>query len=162
HARSIGPIPQGFAALVALSSKGGEDPHHEPSGKLAKRWGRRSGQRRNGCGDRRSRRRIMRVRLTGVDLPAHIAERIRAVVASTSKEGGHVDSEAARYGGVALMGTIGATWLLRPDGTIWDVDDDFGRPIAPLAPEWHHAAIRCGTQRYPWLADLIPSRPPTA
>jgi hypothetical protein len=97
-----------------------------------------------------------------VNLPAHIAERIRTVVATASKEGGHVDAEAARYGGVALMGTIGAVWLVRPDGTFWDVDDDFGRPIAPLAPEWHHAAVRCGARRHPWLAELIPARPPEA
>ncbi len=29
-------------------------------------------------------------------------------------QGLHVDHEAARYRGMALMGTIGATWLLRP------------------------------------------------
>jgi hypothetical protein len=102
------------------------------------------------------------VRPTHVNLPDHIAERVRAVVAATSTEGGHVDCEAARHGGVALMGTIGATWLLRPDGSIWDVDDEFGRPIAPLPSEWHHAAIRCGAQRHPWLAELIPARPPAA
>jgi hypothetical protein len=95
-------------------------------------------------------------------LPEHIADRIRALVAGTPTEGGHVDSEAARYGGVALMGTIGATWLLRPDGTLWDVDDDWGKPIAPLAPEWHHAALVCGAARHPWLAELIPPRPPDA
>jgi hypothetical protein len=60
------------------------------------------------------------------------------------------------------MGTIGAIWLLRSDGTFWDVDDDSGRPIGPLAPEWHHAAIRCGAERHPWLVELIPSRPQTA
>jgi hypothetical protein len=94
-----------------------------------------------------------------VALPVEIAQRIRSVVASTPKEGGHLDNEAARYGGVALMGTIGAVWLLRPDGTLWEVDDDFGRPLVPLRPEWHHAAVACGAQRYPWLAGLIPPRP---
>jgi hypothetical protein len=95
-------------------------------------------------------------------LPAHIAERIRSIVASTSTNGYHIDSEAARYGGVALMGTIGAVWLLRPDGTLWDVDDDSGRLLAPLASEWHHAALVCGAERYPWLAELIPRRPQDA
>jgi len=93
-------------------------------------------------------------------LPAYVVERIQTIVATTEPVGGgHIDNEAAKYGGVALMGTIGAVWLLRPDGTFWDVDDDFGRPIAPLAPEWHHAAIVCGARRYPWLAELIPPPP---
>jgi hypothetical protein len=97
-----------------------------------------------------------------VQLPGHIADRIRSIVASTSKEGFHVDCEAARHGGIALMGTIGSTWLLRPDGTFWDVDDDFGRPIAPLGPEWHDGAIRVGVERHAWLAEIIPPRPETA
>jgi hypothetical protein len=42
------------------------------------------------------------------------------------------------------MGTIGAVWLLRPDGTLWEVDDGSGRPLTPLAPEWRVGALRCG------------------
>jgi len=95
-------------------------------------------------------------------LPERIAEQIRAIVASTPTVGGHIDNEAAKYGGVAVMGTIGAVWLLRPDGTIWEVDDDFGRPLVPVPPEWHHAAVACGAERYPWLADLVPPRPADA
>jgi len=92
-------------------------------------------------------------------LPAHIVEGIRKVVAITESVGGHIDNEAAKYGGIAVMGTIGAVWVLRPDGTLWDVDDDFGRPLVPLAQEWHHAAIVSGAQRYPWLAEVIPPAP---
>ena len=96
-------------------------------------------------------------------LPAHIPERIRSIVASTPPfGGGHIDNEAAKYGGVALMGTIGAVWVLRPDGTMWEVDDDFGRPLVPLSPEWHHAAFASGAKRYPWLAELVPPRPADA
>jgi hypothetical protein len=100
--------------------------------------------------------------MTPVGLPQHIAERIRSIVASTPTDSGHIDSEAAKYGGVALMGTIGAVWLLRPDGTLWEVDDDFGRPLAPLPREWHHAAMVYGATRYQWLAELIPPRPADA
>ena len=57
-------------------------------------------------------------------LPEHVAERIRSLVASTPSSGGHVDNEAAKYGGIAVMGTVGATWLLRPDGSLWEVDDE--------------------------------------
>ena len=52
-------------------------------------------------------------------LPAHVVDQIQAVLATMGTDGLHVDNEAARHGGIALMGTIGATWLLRPDGTFW-------------------------------------------
>jgi hypothetical protein len=94
-----------------------------------------------------------------VVLPAHIIDRIRSVLATTDTKGLHMDHEAARHGGIALLGTIGATWLLRPDGTFWDVDDDFGRPIGPLPENLHVPALVSGTRRYPWLAELLPVRP---
>jgi hypothetical protein len=77
-------------------------------------------------------------------------------------EGAHVDHEAARHGGIALMGTIGSVWLLRPDGTLWDVDDDFGRPLTPLPNELEAEALVWGTRRYAWLAELLPARPSDA
>jgi hypothetical protein len=94
-----------------------------------------------------------------MQLPTHIAERIRVWVAETPKESFHVDEEAARHGGISLLGTIGSTWLLRPDGTFWDVDDDFGKPLQPLAREFHSTALVAGVERHPWLAELLPSRP---
>lgn len=99
------------------------------------------------------------MRPEAIVLPEHIAQRIQDIVARTSPDGGYIDNEAARYGGIALMRTLGAVWLLRPDGTLWEVDDDTGRPLLPLAPAWHHAAMVCGTERYAWLAELIPQRP---
>jgi hypothetical protein len=95
-------------------------------------------------------------------LPSHIVERIASILATMETKGMHVDHEAARYGGIALMGTIGATWLLRPDGTFWDVDDDFGRPLTPLADKDHVSALAYGVKRYPWLAALLPERPASA
>ena len=97
-----------------------------------------------------------------MNLPAQIANRIRTFVAQTSKIGMHVDCEAARNGGISLMGTIGATWLLRPDGSFWDVDDDFGRPIEPLAEAFHVMALVAGSERHEWLAELLPPRPTEA
>src|SRR5687767_6230403 len=96
----------------------------------------------------------------GMQLPAHIAERIRNWVAVTPKESLHVDEEAARHGGISLLGTIGATWLLRPDGTFWDVDDDFGKPLQPLADQFQSTALVAGAERHPWLSELLPARPP--
>ena len=94
-----------------------------------------------------------------MNLPEDIVERIRAWVLKTPMDGLHVDEEAARYGGISLMGTIGSTWLLRPDGTFWDVDDDFGGPLQPLEEEHHVTALVAGCERHPWLAPLLPVRP---
>jgi hypothetical protein len=92
-------------------------------------------------------------------VPADIAERIRAWVEATPKTGLHADHEAARHGGISLMGTIGATWLLRPDGTLWDADDDSGRPLRPLQADLHTMALAAGASRHAWLAAILPPRP---
>src|SRR3954466_4379082 len=97
-----------------------------------------------------------------MQLPAHIAERIRTWITNTPKGSFDVDHEAARYGGISLMGTIGATWLLRPDGTFWDVDDDSGKPLQPLPAELHVTALVAGTERHHWLNELLPVRPSNA
>lgn len=92
-------------------------------------------------------------------LPAHITARIRELVARRSSAGHHIDDEAARHGAIALMGTLGSLWMLRPDGSLWDVDVDTGKSLQPLAPELHVTALVAGVERYPWLAELLPSRP---
>lgn len=61
-----------------------------------------------------------------------------------------------------LMGTIGSTWLLRPDGTFWDVDDDTGKPLQPLAKQFHMTALVAGADRHRWLGELLPRRPVNA
>lgn len=101
------------------------------------------------------------------EAPAQVADRIRTFVERTTREGDddptrYVDNEAARYGGISLMGMIGAIWLLRPDGTLWEVDDDMGRPLRPLPSEWHTEALVYGAERHPWLAQLLPARPTAA
>lgn len=49
-------------------------------------------------------------------LPPHIARRIRDVVAGSGNFA--IDEEARGHGAIALMGTIGTIWMLRPDGTL--------------------------------------------
>jgi hypothetical protein len=93
-------------------------------------------------------------------LPAHISERIREVLAQGG--GFPIDEEARSHGAIALMGTIGAIWMLRPDGTFWDADADFGKPLTPLSLELETTAIVAGTERFPWLKELLPARPPDA
>ncbi len=91
-------------------------------------------------------------------LPNHIRDRIREVLVQGG--GFLIDEEARGHGAIALMGTIGAIWMLRPDGTFWDADADFGKPLTPLPPELEITAIVAGVQRFPWLKELLPAEPP--
>ncbi len=97
-----------------------------------------------------------------MELPTHISDRIREIVNEATNCGATIDEEARTHGAVALLGTIGSIWLLRPDGTLWDVDADTGKPLMPLPPEQRTMAIVAGTERYPWLAELLPKRPSDA
>ena len=96
-----------------------------------------------------------------MNLPAHIAERIRETIASGGL-GFAIDEEARGHGAIALMGTLGMIWMLRPDGTFWDADADWGKPLTPLGDERHVKAIVYGVERFPWLAELLPGRQPDA
>ena len=96
-------------------------------------------------------------------LPEHIAARIEARIASMPpNEPYHIDWEARQHGAIALMGTIGSVWLLRPDGELFDVDSDWGKPLTPLPESLHLTAIAVGCERYPWLRELLPARPANA
>jgi hypothetical protein len=96
-----------------------------------------------------------------MQLPAHIAERIRQTVAAVTPDL-YIDEEARGHGAIALMGTLGAVWMLRPDGTFWTADADFGMPFEPLPTEWHIPALAYGLKRFAWLAELLPQRPADA
>lgn len=96
-------------------------------------------------------------------IPDHIRSRIHDAISELRRHDGyHVDNEGIDAGAIPLMGTIGAVWLLRPDGTFWDVDSDFGKPLARLPEELEIQALVAGTKRYPWLAELLPARPASA
>ena len=70
-------------------------------------------------------------------IPPAIAARIDEEIAKlTSKGRGHIDDEGIEYKGLPLMGTIGAVWLLRADGSLWTVDSDLGLPFEPLPEIW--------------------------
>ncbi len=95
-----------------------------------------------------------------MNLPPDIAERIREAITNlTPHDGFHIEDEGIRADALPLMGTIGSVWLLRADGTFWEVDSDFGRPLTPLAPHLENQALAYGTERYPWLEVLLPKRP---
>src|SRR5262245_35885964 len=98
-----------------------------------------------------------------LDLPPSIAARIDEEIGKLVPQGGyHINDEGIRYEGLPLMGTIGAVWLLRADGSLWTVDSDLGMPFEPLPERWHTTALVVGSERYPWLKVLVPSRPPDA
>jgi len=90
-------------------------------------------------------------------LPAHISERIRDVIARGGGKG--IDEEARGHEAIALAGTIGSILMLRADGSLWDADADFGKPLTPLPEEWHIPALVWGAEKFPWLAELLPHRP---
>lgn len=91
-------------------------------------------------------------------LPQYIADEVRAAI-DRGGLGASIDIEARAHDALALMGTIGSTWLLRPDGTLWDTDEDLETSLTPLPEELHVVALVAGAERYPWLQDLLPKRP---
>jgi len=95
-----------------------------------------------------------------MNVPIHISQRIREAIGKSG--GSAIDEEAHRHDAVALMGTIGSIWMLRADGTLWDADGDFGKPLGPLPEQLRTTALVAGAQRFPWLAELLPSRPADA
>jgi hypothetical protein len=95
-------------------------------------------------------------------LPPAIAQLIEAAIAGLKPEPlGHVNYEGLRYHGLPIMGTIGEVWLLRPDGTLWSCDSESGRELESLPPHLQTTALVAGTERYPWLRELLPARPAT-
>ncbi len=92
-----------------------------------------------------------------------LAARIRDEIANLSPyDIGHVNYEGRRYDALPLFGTLGEVWLLRPDGTLWRCDSDWGRDVEPLPDELHLVALVEGVARYPWLRELLPERPQDA
>jgi hypothetical protein len=75
---------------------------------------------------------------------------------------GHINYEGVLYRGLPVLGTIGEVWLLRADGSLWRVDSDLGLPLEPLPERLRTMALVAGTERYPWLHEMLPSRPPDA
>jgi hypothetical protein len=93
-------------------------------------------------------------------IPPTISEQIEQEIAKLTVEPiGHINYEGIRYHALPLLGTIGEVWLLRSDGSLWKADSDAGVPLDPLPESLHTMALVAGTKRYPWLQDLLPSRP---
>jgi len=96
-------------------------------------------------------------------ISAELSVRIAGEIAKLTPEAiGHINYEGIRFGALPLFGTIGEVWLLRPDGSLWKADSDLGLELTPLPQSLQVIALVAGTVRYPWLMDLLPSRPPGA
>ena len=97
-----------------------------------------------------------------VVLPAFVVSKILRALSGEGSLSFAIDDEAREHGAIALMGTIGCIWGLRPDGTLWQFDADVQLPLSPLPPELTFLALIAGSQRYAWLAPLVPARPDVA
>ena len=93
-------------------------------------------------------------------IPTDLSERIENEIAALTPEPiGHINYDGIHYHALPLFGTIGEVWLLRPDGSLWKADSEFGIALEALPENLHTIALVAGTKRYPWLKDLLPSRP---
>jgi len=99
-----------------------------------------------------------------IDVPPHIREQILRELRKIDPNLPHlhIDSQAARHGAIALMGTLGEAWGLRPDGSFWKFDDEFDMPLTSLEPEREIQALVWGCERFSWLSELLPPRPTNA
>jgi hypothetical protein len=95
-------------------------------------------------------------------LPPAVRRRLIAALEGEGRLRFAIDDEALEHGAIALYGTIGLIWGLRPDGSVWEFDSDFGIPLTPIKQEWENTALALGAERYPWLAEVLPGRPPHA
>jgi hypothetical protein len=91
-------------------------------------------------------------------LPPAIAEQIERTIQGEARLDFGIDHEATTHGAIALMGTIGMTWGLRPDGSFWMFDKDFDVPLEALPSDCETQALVWGARRYPWLSALLPTR----
>ena len=60
-----------------------------------------------------------------VVLPALVVSKILRALRGEGSLSFAIDDEAREHGAIALMGTIGCIWGLRPDGSLWQFDADF-------------------------------------
>jgi len=80
----------------------------------------------------------------------------------TPKPIGHINYEGVLHRGLPVFGTLGEVWLLRADGSLWKVDSEFGVPLQLLPDCLRTMALVAGTERHPWLSELLPARPSAA
>jgi hypothetical protein len=99
----------------------------------------------------------------GIEVSTALSRRISEEIRSLTPEPiGHINYEGIRYQALPLFGTIGQTWLLRPDGTLWRSDSELGLELEPLPTNLWNQALMAGSERYSWLGEVLPARPADA
>ena len=94
-----------------------------------------------------------------IDLPPEVAARIQRLVDGRES---HFNDVCLAHGGIMLFGTIGSLYMLKPDGTFWQAEDETS-PFSPLTSAHEISAIVLASRGpYPWLSVLIPPRPNSA
>lgn len=90
-------------------------------------------------------------------LPKSIKQKIESVVSNKLESDRIIDEEARGYGAIALLGTLGEIWALRPDGSFWSIFDEKS-VMEPLEEKHIKMAIAVGIWRFPWLKSLLPEK----
>ena len=95
-------------------------------------------------------------------LSAELKSRVASALAGEFSPRYHMDDEAASHGAIALWGTIGLIVGLRPDGTLWQFDEEWDVPLSALPEDQVIASIIRGSRRFSWLEAALPARPKAA
>jgi hypothetical protein len=97
-------------------------------------------------------------------LPRQTAKRIEEAMADLPEEPRlHVDAVAKRHGGIPLLAGLVNVILLRSDGSLVEVEDcESDDPPRPVSGKLETLALASGTERFTWLSELLPTRPPGA
>jgi hypothetical protein len=91
-------------------------------------------------------------------LPPAIVARIERCLLGEQAPELAIDIEARTHGAIALMGTTGMIWGLRPDGSFWMFDHEYEVALEALPANCETQALVWGARRFPWLAELLPVR----
>jgi hypothetical protein len=67
---------------------------------------------------------------------------------------------ARRHRAIPLMADLGGMWMLKSDGSVWEVKWDSEDELSPIVADRRTLALAVGAKRYPWLATLLPTPPP--
>jgi hypothetical protein len=97
-----------------------------------------------------------------VELPPAIRAKVRDAISDLddSFDWGRLGRQ---HEAIPLLLTIGSMIFLRSDGTFLEHEGDpFPERLTRESSEINTIALAWGTERYPWLAELLPPRPPDA
>ena len=71
-------------------------------------------------------------------------------------------AEHAKRGRLLLMRDWTAAFVLDPEGEVWIIDTEYGKPPEPGTEKDRRLALFQGLRRFPELLSLLPARPEDA